>query len=110
MIARTIATLGVTHPHIKCDDTIQALQIQRVIVIVRLTFVLIGLDSGCAAPSVRFLVGLGSDLVNDVVRRVGSLLGYLPIGVDVVVHLDHCLLFSLVGSTVGVVVLGNALH
>ena len=59
----------------------------------------------------RFLLGLGSDLVNDVVRRVGSLLGYLPIGVDVVVvHLDCCLLFSLVGSTVGVVVLGNALH
>jgi hypothetical protein len=30
MIARTIATLGVTHPHMKCDDTIQALQIQAV--------------------------------------------------------------------------------
>ena len=30
LIARTIATLGVTHPRMKCDDTIQALQIQAV--------------------------------------------------------------------------------
>jgi hypothetical protein len=30
MIAWTIATLGITHPRMKCDDTIQALQIQAV--------------------------------------------------------------------------------
>ena len=43
----------------------------------------------------RFLVGLGSDPFNNVVRRVGSFLGYyLPIRVDVVVHLDRRLLFG----------------